>query len=157
MASMSDSLFAVNSMDLRASWRTISVVEWRKTFIDSSKSLAISRFRGIWKDDDLLVKIGKESTDSGFIEKSCEIIWFHRIFGTPDTIRTCDLQRRSFQAVTDKMLCFQGLYGFRRDSPSFLNDCKTIENTGQTGFWDFADNGSQTVVKYRTLSFAYCA
>ena len=33
-------------------------------------------------------------------------------FGTPDTIRTCDLQSRSFQVHPDKMLCFQGVFGF---------------------------------------------
>ena len=53
---------------------------------------------------------------------------------------------RNFQAHPDKMLHFQGLYGFRRDSPSFLNDCKTIENTGQTGFSGFGGDSSQTVV-----------
>ena len=31
---------------------------------------------------------------------------------TPDAIRTHGLQSRSFQALTDKMLCFQELYGF---------------------------------------------
>ena len=40
--------------------------------------------------------------------------WGGYFYGTPDTIRTCGLQSRSFQAVTDKMLHFQGLYGFAR-------------------------------------------
>ena len=48
--------------------------------------------------------------------------------------------------LTDKMLHFQGLYGFRRDSPSFLNCCGTIENTGQTGFFGFTGDSSQIVV-----------
>ena len=38
--------------------------------------------------------------------------WGGYFYGTPDTIRTCDLQSRSFQAHPDKMLCFQGSYGF---------------------------------------------
>ena len=45
-----------------------------------------------------------------------------------------NVDARSFQVPPDKMLCFQGLYGFRQDFPPFLNDCKTIENTGQTSF-----------------------
>ena len=92
-----------------------------------------------------------ESADSGFIEKSCEIIRFHRIFGMPDTIRTCDLQSRSFQALTDKMLCFQGLYGFYRKHPVSLNFLKTIENTGQTGFLRISDDSSQIVVTVISL------
>lgn len=44
------------------------------------------------------------------------------------------------------MLHFQGLYDFRRDFPPFLNDCKTIENTGQTGFFGFTGDSSQIVV-----------
>ena len=59
---------------------------------------------------------------------------------------------RSFQASTDKMLYFQGLYGFRRDSPAFLNDCKAIENTGQTGFFGISDDSSQIVVTVISLS-----
>ena len=58
---------------------------------------------------------------------------------------------RSFQASTDKMLYFQGLYGFRRDSPAFLNDCKAIENTGQTGFFGISDDSSQRVVTVISL------
>jgi len=58
---------------------------------------------------------------------------------------------RSFQAYPDKMLCFQGLYGFRRDSPAFLNDCKAIENTGQTGFFGISDDSSQIVVTVISL------
>ena len=50
------------------------------------------------------------------------------------------------QAHPDKMLHFQGLYDFRRDFPPFLNDCKTIENTGQTGFFGFTGDSSQIVV-----------
>ena len=72
---------------------------------------------------------------------------FQGLFGTPDTIRTCDLQSRSLQTCSDKMLYFQGLYGFLRECSPFLNDCKTIENTGQTGFFGFAGDSSQTVVK----------
>ena len=53
---------------------------------------------------------------------------------------------RSLQVHPDKVLCFQGLYGFRRDSPAFLNDCKAIENTGQTGFFGFTGDSSQIVV-----------
>ena len=69
-----------------------------------------------------------------------------RRFGTPDTIQTCDLQSRSFQASTDKMLGFQGMFSFRRKRPSFLNCCGTIENTGQTGFFGFTGDSSQIVV-----------
>ena len=36
---------------------------------------------------------------------------------------------RSFQAHPDKMLFFQGLYGFRRKHPFPLNFPETIENT----------------------------
>ena len=42
----------------------------------------------------------------------------------------------------DKVLCFQGLYGFWRECSSFLNDCKTIENTGQIGFLGISDDSS---------------
>ena len=55
--------------------------------------------------------------------------WGGYFYGTPDTIRTCDLQSRSFQALTDKMLYFQRLYGFRRKHPIPLNFSETIENT----------------------------
>ena len=65
----------------------------------------------------------------------------------PDRIRTCDLVSRSFQASTDKMLYFQGLYGFQRKCPSFLNFLKSIENTGKTGFFGFTEDSSQTVVR----------
>ena len=58
---------------------------------------------------------------------------------------------RSFQAHPDKMLHFQGLYDFRRDFPPFLNDCKTIENTGQTGFLRISDDSSQIVVTVISL------
>ena len=77
--------------------------------------------------------------------------WGGYFYGTPDTIRTCDLQSRSFQTLSDKMLYFQGLYGFRRDSPAFLNDCKAIENTGQTGFLGISDDSSQIVVTVISL------
>ena len=46
----------------------------------------------------------------------------------------------------DKMLCFQGMFSFRQKRSSFLNDCKTIENTGQTGFFGFTGDSSQIVV-----------
>jgi len=36
------------------------------------------------------------------------------------------------------MLCFQGLCDFQRKYPVSLNFLKTIENTGQTGFFGFA-------------------
>ena len=48
------------------------------------------------------------------------------------------------------MLHFQGLYGFRRDFPPFLNDCKTIENTGQTGFLGISDDSSHGHIIART-------
>ena len=53
--------------------------------------------------------------------------------------------------LTDKMLYFQGLYGFRRDSPSFLNDCKTVENTEEIGFLGISDDSSQIVVTVISL------
>ena len=53
--------------------------------------------------------------------------------------------------LTDKMLHFQGLYGFRRDSPSFLNDCKTVENTEEIGFLGISDDSSQIVVTVISL------
>ena len=54
---------------------------------------------------------------------------------------------RSFQAQTDKMLCFQWLCGFQREYQPFLNFPKAIENTGKIRFFDFADGSSQTVVR----------
>ena len=72
-----------------------------------------------------------------------------RHFGTPDTIRTCDLQSRSFQASTDKMLYFQGLAGFHRGYCKLPNFRTSLENTGQTGFFGFMRDSSQTVVKYQ--------
>ena len=57
-----------------------------------------------------------------------------RNFGTPDTIRTCDLQSRSFQAHPDKMLCFQGLYGFYRKHPVSLNFLKAMKTQGKPAF-----------------------
>ena len=53
---------------------------------------------------------------------------------------------RSFQALTDKMLYFQGLYGFCREHLVFLNFLKSIESTGKTGFFSFTEDSSQTVV-----------
>ena len=58
---------------------------------------------------------------------------------------------RSLQASTDKMLCFQGLYGFWRDYLPFLVFLKSIESTGQTGFSEFAGDSSQTVVTVISL------
>ena len=58
---------------------------------------------------------------------------------------------RSFQAHPDKMLCFQGLYGFYRKHPVSLNFLKTIENTGQTGFLRISDDSSQIVVTVISL------
>ena len=49
----------------------------------------------------------------------------------------------------ESMLCFQGMFSFRRKRPSFLNCCGTIENTGEIGFFGFAYNSSQTVVTPR--------
>ena len=49
------------------------------------------------------------------------------------------------------MLHFQGLYGFRRDSPSFLNNCKTVENTEEIGFLGISDDSSQIVVTVISL------
>ena len=46
----------------------------------------------------------------------------------------------------DKMLCFQGMFSFRRKRPFFLNRCGTIENTGQPGFFGFTGDSSQIVV-----------
>ena len=63
---------------------------------------------------------------------------------------------RSFQALTDKMLCFQGLYGFYRKHPVSLNFLKTIENTGQTGFLRISDDSSQIVVTVISLSADNC-
>ena len=57
-----------------------------------------------------------------------------------------NVDARSLQVHPDKVLCFQGLYGFWRECSSFLNDCKTIENTGQTGFFGFTGDSSQIVV-----------
>ena len=45
--------------------------------------------------------------------------WGGYFYGTPDTIRTCDLQSRSFQAHPDKIPYFQQLYGFQRIASSF--------------------------------------
>ena len=64
----------------------------------------------------------------------------------PNTIRMCDLQSRSFQIHPDKMLCFQDLCGFHRKHPVSLNFLKTIENTGQTGFFGFTGDSGQIVV-----------
>jgi len=44
------------------------------------------------------------------------------------------------------MLCFQGLYGFSREHSASLNFTKTIENTGQPGFFGFTGDSSQIVV-----------
>ena len=56
---------------------------------------------------------------------------------------------RSFQASTDKMLYFQGLAGFYRGYCKLPNFRTSLENTGQTGFFGFMRDSSQTVVKYR--------
>ena len=53
---------------------------------------------------------------------------------------------RSFQVQPDKMLRFQGVCGFQRKCPPFLNSCETLENAGRTGFFGFGDDSSQTVV-----------
>ena len=83
----------------------------------------------------------------------------HRFYGNLRRIRNFQagrcrhrpLQSRSFQASTDKMLCFQGLYGFYRKHPVSLNFLKTIENTGQTGFLRISDDSSQIVVTVISL------
>ena len=62
-----------------------------------------------------------------------------------------NVDARSFQVHPDKMLRFQGLYSFRQDFPPFLNDCKTIENTGQIGFLGISDDSSQIVVTVISL------
>ena len=56
---------------------------------------------------------------------------------------------RSFQASTDKMLYFQGLAGFHRICSKLPNFRTSLENTGQTGFFGFMRDSSQTVVKYQ--------
>ena len=58
---------------------------------------------------------------------------------------------QNFQTSSDKMLCFQGLYGFYRKHPVSLNFLKTIENTGQTGFLRISDDSSQIVVTVISL------
>lgn len=67
--------------------------------------------------------------------------------------RACrsNVDARSLQVHPDKVLCFQGLYGFWRECSSFLNDCKTIENTGQIGFLGISDDSSQIVVTVISL------
>ena len=62
-----------------------------------------------------------------------------------------NVDARSLQVHPDKVLCFQGLYGFWRECSSFLNDCKTIENTGQIGFLGISDDSSQIVVTVISL------
>ena len=62
-----------------------------------------------------------------------------------------NVDARSLQVHPDRVLCFQGLYGFWRECSSFLNDCKTIENTGQIGFLGISDDSSQIVVTVISL------
>ena len=62
-----------------------------------------------------------------------------------------NVDARSLQVHPDKVLYFQGLYGFWREYSSFLNDCKTIENTGQIGFLGISDDSSQIVVTVISL------
>ena len=62
-----------------------------------------------------------------------------------------NVDARSLQVHPDKVLCFQGLYGFWRECSSFLNDCKTIENTVQIGFLGISDDSSQIVVTVISL------
>ena len=57
-----------------------------------------------------------------------------------------NVDARSLQVHPDKVLCFQGLYGFYRKHPVSLNFLKTIENTGRINIYSFADDSSQTVV-----------
>ena len=62
-----------------------------------------------------------------------------------------NVDARSLRVHSDKVLCFQGLYGFWRECSAFLNDCKTIENTGQIGFLGISDDSSQIVVTVISL------
>ena len=62
-----------------------------------------------------------------------------------------NVDARSLQVHPDKVLYFQRLYGFWRECSSFLNDCKAIENTGQTGFLGISDDSSQIVVTVISL------
>ena len=62
-----------------------------------------------------------------------------------------NVDARSLQVHPDKVLCFQGLYGFYRKHPVSLNFLKTIENTGQTGFLRISDDSSQIVVTVISL------
>ena len=76
----------------------------------------------------------------------CVLLFYIRI-----ELDRSNVDGRSFQALTDKMLCFQGLYGFYRKHPVSLNFLKTIENTGQTGFLRISDDSSQIVVTVISL------
>ena len=68
-----------------------------------------------------------------------------------------NVDSQSFQALTDKMLCFQGLYGFYRKHPVSLNFLKTIENTGQTGFLRISDDSSHGhIIARNHLSWNHC-
>ena len=62
---------------------------------------------------------------------------FYGGFGTPDTIRTCDLQSRSFMTKSEEMPSYQDLAGFAPVLPQNIEFPATAENTGVAGILNF--------------------
>ena len=117
------------------------------TQIDATaKSPEVSLFHPIGTQCVIGVQLVRAKARRNLMHLSLRLAFYIRI-----ELDRSNVDGRSFQASTDKMLYFQGLYGFRRDSPAFLNDCKAIENTGQTGFFGISDDSSQIVVTVISL------
>ena len=80
------------------------------------------------------------------LEKPLKTNVFSGFSGTPDTIRTCDLQSRSFMTRSEEMQSYQGFAGF---IPVLLENTElsgTVGNTGFAGIFRFWKNSSQMVV-----------
>ena len=113
---------------------------------DNEKALKSQLFHPIGTQCVIGVQLVRAKARRKLMHLSLRLAFYIRI-----ELDRSNVDGRSFQASTDKMLYFQGLYGFRRDSPAFLNDCKAIENTGQTGFFGISDDSSQIVVTVISL------
>ena len=127
MASMSDSLFTVNSMDLRTSWHTISVVESSKHSSYFPFSWHLERWR-------FFVKIRMESADSGFIEKSLEILQFQGILVRPTRFERATYRVGAFRRILIKCCIFKGYTVFCENVRLFWMIAKPLKTQGKPAF-----------------------
>jgi len=104
---------------------------WRAT--NNAESLYIQLFHPIGTQCVIGVQLVRAKARRKLMHLSLRLAFYIRI-----GLDRSNVDSRSFQAQPDKMPCFQGLRDFQRKYPVSLNFLKTIENTGQTGFFGFA-------------------